>query len=112
MAPRPNRSAMASAATLVASPSREASRASTSVLSVNPDETSVDLYGYMSKAVGALQVQSREIAAETCYPVTALQNQLPEPPRQHEPCHAEKRKPQQLRWVLQCEDGDSNPDGC
>jgi hypothetical protein len=30
---------------------------------VNPDGTSVDLYGYMSMAVAAIQVQSREIEA-------------------------------------------------
>jgi hypothetical protein len=47
-----------------------------------------------------------------CHPVTALQNQLPEPPRQHEPCHAENENPSLGRGFLQCEDGDSNPDGC
>jgi hypothetical protein len=30
---------------------------------INPDGNTVDLYGYMSMAVAAIQVQSREIAA-------------------------------------------------
>jgi hypothetical protein len=30
---------------------------------INPDRTSVDLYGYVSMAVAAIQIQSREIEA-------------------------------------------------